>query len=665
MSSGGFAHHKRKLSDPSATSDTSSGRFDDADESDSGAAVDEVLETRSVHSAKRGRSNGWPLRDELAYDEHGMKIDLSERRFPSKVPVESPRSSKREPVLRVRRSRFIEGSMNDDHVSEKPPSVLFQDVPRTTGSTSDDRSKPSNHLEKRGSGIFRFGKAIASAFHPFGAWGNKSDASSHDASKAQKELMKQRQARAEKTYAELKKSGFKGIGTPMAVDPDAADETWNAIQETMDYRMAADDRASPDHSRRSREQNVAAEPPTPACDDTGLSKFKSLSDLRKRTSTLNLPSMRQRDVSPAPAPSDRESEDSHAPVQRRQSRRDLSRQARLLKKVSNLEDKLDRARRELRELANPEEESSLPSICLDDSHTRKFVPGALPSLPSERLLHDQAGADHPAKSHDNNNNNDSEPERRMRSSASPKQPRKLSKARRPAGKDSLSPRKRKSSAEPTNNKGQPSDEGGGENHDPNIASSNTPRKASLRQSKSQKTARADSPGAAKSLQPDNNGNNNANRVITERGGGSARKPTRDKRSSSLTTKSSQRLKAKQSSRNLRPVAMDDDAGGNSNRGPFYLQEQHHLDGNILKVPPTSPSPSSSPKKNKKATTPWEDQDEENIPPVPPLPKELLEKNATEMIGGATAGRRLEKIDEANSPRKRIPSTGFTWPEDIF
>jgi hypothetical protein len=690
-SNNNFARHKRKLSvvesdTTSATSDTS-GRFDDADESETdaiahGGAVDEVLDTRSVHSAKRGRSNGWPLRDELAYDEHGMKIDLRERRSPNKVTFndnDSPRPSSRPdssakdgrrqpspPPLRVRRSRFIEGSMND-RVSSKPPSVLFQDVPMTTGSASDEkdpRSKANNHGEKRGSGIFRFGKAIASAFHPFGGWGNKSEAGPQDASKAQKELMKHRQVRAEKAYAELKKSGFKGIGAPNAVDSDVADETWNAIQDQMDYKMTADDRAT-------REQNAAAPTPTPtptpARHETGLSKLKSLSELRKRTSTLNLPSVRHRDVSPIPPPSDRELEDSHRPVQRRQSRKDLSRQAKLLKKVSNLEDKLGRARRELRELASNEEDSTLPSICVDGAHARKFVPGTLPSLPSERLLHDQAedesgrSTDPGGKGHDH-----SEPEHRILSSVSPKQPRKLSK-NRPSAEDSLSPRKRKSSAELPSNKGSRSDDGGEENHyhhqHPDIDPSNTPRKTSSRQSKSQKTARADSPGGAKSLEPDHttNGVGSSPRKV---------KPTRDKRSSSLTTKSSQRLKAKQSSRNLRQVATDDEADGNrnSNKGPFYLQEQHQLDSNILKIPPAPSSP------NTKKTTEWEDQDEENIPPVPPVPKELLlEKNTTKMmIGGAKAsgGRRLENIDEAKSPGKhhgggRIPSTGFTWPEDIF
>jgi hypothetical protein len=476
--------------------------------------------------------------------------------------------------------------------------------------------------------------------------------------------MKHRQVRAEKAYAELKKSGFKGIGAPNAVDSDVADETWNAIQDQMDYKMTADDCAT-------REQNAAAPTPTttptPARHETGLSKLKSLSELRKRTSTLNLPSVRHRDVSPIPPPSDRESEDSHRPVQRRQSRKDLSRQAKLLKKVSNLEDKLGRARRELRELANNEEDSTLPSICVDGAHARKFVPGTLPSLPSERLLHDQAEDESGGKSHDH-----SEPEHRMLSSVSPKRPRKLSKTR-PSAEDSLSPRKRKSSAELPSNKGSRSDDGGDENHyhhqHPDIDPSNTPRKASSRQSKSQKTARADSPGGAKSLEPDHttNGVGNSPRKV---------KPTRDKRSSSLTTKSSQRLKAKQSSRNLRQVATDDEADGkrngkrNGNKGPFYLQEQHQIDSNILKIPPAPSSP------NTKKTTEWEEQDEENIPPVPPVPKELLlEKNTTKMmIGGAKAsgGRRLEKIDEAKSAGKhqvggggRIPSTGFTWPEDIF
>lgn len=62
------------------------------------------------------------------------------------------------------------------------------------------------------SGMYRFGKAIASAFNPSawrgfnGIWKEK-DKPAVDPGKA---LMDERQERAQKAYAELKKSGFKG-----------------------------------------------------------------------------------------------------------------------------------------------------------------------------------------------------------------------------------------------------------------------------------------------------------------------------------------------------------------------------------------------------------------------------------------------------------------------
>jgi hypothetical protein len=514
------------------------------------------------------------------------------------------------------------------------------------GKDSNQPRQKSNNPEKRGSGIFRFGKAIASAFHPFGTRGNKSEVwkGSQDGSKAQKELMKQRQARAETAYAELKKSGYKGTRVGNGVDPHIADETWKVIQEKMDYKMA-DNTSSHDDAQTAlrTKEDVAA---TPVRHDTGLSKLKSFSELRKRTSTLNLPSIRHRDVSPIPPPSDRESEDSHRPVQRRQSRKELSRQAKLLKKVSNLEDKLERARRELRNLSN-EDEPPMPSICVDGIHTRKFVPGALPSLPSERLLHNQVGStseaesgtDYRAKSPFLTDNSGAQ--RRMQSVSL--KPRKLSKTR--PSSDSLT-RKRKSSADA--NKGNaPTGHDDGEDYDADCGkmdTSDTPKKQSFRQAKSQKTAKEDSPGSKCQ---------DSDTVVKEPTAGKL-KATRDKRSSSLTTKSSQRLKAKQSSRNLRQIATDDETDGNMRS--FYLQEQRQLESNI----PKAPSPSKGG---------WGDNNEENIPPVPPVPKDLLENAAK--LSSTKAGSRLKKIDESNgilktSPKKnRAPSAGFAWPEDIF
>ncbi|KAJ6160636.1 hypothetical protein N7470_004032 [Penicillium chermesinum] len=97
---------------------------------------------------------------------------------------------------------------------------------------------------------------------------------------------------------------------------------------------------------------------------------------------------------------DHPSEDSEnaAPgLKKQKSRREISREAKLVRKVNTLEEKLDRARRELRELSGnegkllaPVPEPTCMSIEMDPgNYPRKFVPGALPTLPSERLLDQQ------------------------------------------------------------------------------------------------------------------------------------------------------------------------------------------------------------------------------------------------------------------------------------
>lgn len=706
-----------------ATSDTS-GRFDDADESEfdsnnndynnNGYCPDDFHDARSesVHSAKRRRSNDWPLRDEIAYDEHGMRIDLSSRRSATNgtataTATGSPRSSSKgrrhgSPVVRVRRSRFIEGSMND-RVSEKPPSIFLRDDAAVDDGkeTKQDRQN-GNSLGHRGSGIFRFGKALASAFNPFGVWKG-----SQDAQKTQKEIMKERQARAEKAYAELKRSGYKGTKGAAGgatgnngVDPQIADATFKEIQEKMDYKLpAGDSRQSSTGLSQDDAQTATGRTKETGRHETGFLKVKSLHELRKRTSALSIPSIRNRDVTPVPLPSHEVSH--HRPAQKRQSRKDLARQAKLLKKASSLEVKLERVRRELRELTQ-EDEPPVPTICLDDVHARRFVPGALPTLPSERVLQNQvdsvseeadSGAEiaRPKGPHPDNLAIHQSGLRAR--SVSPK-PRKLSRSLATASKDSLS-RKRKSSVAESGVNASAKASGGvqedsqGNSTDCGKTDESTKRQTP-RQVKSQKVGENDSPGSAGKTRPEQaeaedpqSQNHNKTREKPE-----ALKPSlrSSKRSSSLTP-SSQRLKATKSVRNLRLVtaeAEEDESGQadtNSNNPQlkshrsFYLQDQPHLEQNITKIPVVT-----------KGGFGWGGHgNDENIPPVPPVPKELLEKGARlsypyasakqtddcdsgDVLDSAANVTPIAMAVTSRSPEelrsKRVPSD-FTWPDDIF
>jgi hypothetical protein len=77
------------------------------------------------------------------------------------------------------------------------------------------------------------------------------------------------------------------------------------------------------------------------------------------------------------------------PVPRIPSRKDLQKQQKLVKRVSDLEGKLEAARRQLSEALNEPTPDQLPSKI----GRSRFVPGALASLPSERLLSGYVSSD--------------------------------------------------------------------------------------------------------------------------------------------------------------------------------------------------------------------------------------------------------------------------------
>ncbi|PYH81486.1 hypothetical protein BO82DRAFT_354515 [Aspergillus uvarum CBS 121591] len=255
-----------------------------------------------------------------------------------------------------------------DSVSEKPPSIFLRDDARHGGNGTG---------QQRGSGIFRFGKAIASAFNPFGAWGWKSNA---DANKQPDDPL----AQAERAYAELKRSGYKGTVKGSYIrsldgESGVPPKSWNPIPEPATYRPIAH------HSRQNSEEG----------NDSVGSIRSSFQELRKAKSSLGIPYIKRLDSNKLSS----EEQPEGAEVRRQKSRKELQRQAKLLKRVSDLELKLQRARRELHDLVGGEEEEvQAPNPFLDKPYSRKFVPGALPSLPSERLLHSNSQLKSPISS---------------------------------------------------------------------------------------------------------------------------------------------------------------------------------------------------------------------------------------------------------------------------
>ena len=111
----------------------------------------------------------------------------------------------------------------NDRVSNKPPSPYLGEErameqhgavqPASTRASVDTDTFYDAGIEtNKPSGMYRFGKAIASAFNPSAWRGINSLWKDKDKNALEpgKALMVERQEKAQKAYAELKKTGFKG-----------------------------------------------------------------------------------------------------------------------------------------------------------------------------------------------------------------------------------------------------------------------------------------------------------------------------------------------------------------------------------------------------------------------------------------------------------------------
>lgn len=347
----------------------------------------------------------------------------------------------------------------NDSVSEKPPSIYLredlyaqehQQYPQQQNFQHERGSGGASNHSHKSSGIFRFGKAIASAFNPFGGWagvwkGDTSDSGSGSGSASTDENYNYNQqqeddiARVHRAYEELKKSGFKGTvkGAYMqdAQSSNALPEqAWKSIQAKMDtnYKPSTPGRHARQISGESQDSTIGGSIRT-SLDLRSSLDFRGALDLRRAKSSLGISSLVKQQEPGTPE------------VRKQKSRKDLLKQAKLLKKVSNLEDKLERTRRELRELQSsqekvpkipkeyeqgqtqrqrhegqpppqpqqqqeePEHVQAQEPVPLSVSeqamsfeqpfYPKTFVPGTLSTLPSERTLENQAEAEDKKRSH--------------------------------------------------------------------------------------------------------------------------------------------------------------------------------------------------------------------------------------------------------------------------
>ncbi|KAL8668274.1 MAG: hypothetical protein Q9168_007092 [Polycauliona sp. 1 TL-2023] len=366
------------------------------------------------HAQKRNRVADWPLR---STDESTSSIIT--RRPANKSPI-SP-AQRRNQARKSRPSVFLEGSMND-RVSKKPPSIYTRDdeameqyhnqiSSRLTEPIDDDKAYFDAGIETtKPSGMYRFGKALASAFNPVSVWQgiNGYWKMKDDHKQPDKNILDERKIKAEKAYAELKKTGAKGT-QPFALRGSSIDGTGFSDRYSMDSSLRDSGVDFDDHHGMSTSRYKQ---PTPAGSEdmliattllrsrralsplikeetgrkTSLSLPRpSLQSLKKAKSHFNLSAQKKKvgdAATPLPNLTPSSEMNSQKGLTRQPSKKDINKQRKLSKQVSDLETKLQTARYEL-ELSR----GQVPDVPkIPKSGRKPFIPGALPSLPSDSFL---------------------------------------------------------------------------------------------------------------------------------------------------------------------------------------------------------------------------------------------------------------------------------------
>jgi len=368
--------------------------------------------TDGTESIKRQRRAARPL----------SAIDVNKKEKPPVAELRHISLPHPEVSSPPRASKFVEASMHD-RPSEKPPSMftrlqiqgqtntdmdtLMDDYTQLSSSplkqpttmqtqlkglthhpnmsiTSSATTQTNDTTQTKRSSIFRFGRSMASSFNPLNIWNSLSNSWTQakeqiedDAKDNQQKEWDERKAKAEQAYAEFKKANppafTKVVKRGIEIDeetPRPSDDSAPAIPiPTGPTGIAQSGRKPSFHFR------------TP-----------SLSSLRMRASEVNL---HKRSVSLTRSPEKPASEEP-ANAQNGISKKHIDRQIKLTKRVSDLEVKLEKARKELQDAISsappvppiPPKHTHGPSPLSNQRpasrHVKKFEP--LPSLPSERLL---------------------------------------------------------------------------------------------------------------------------------------------------------------------------------------------------------------------------------------------------------------------------------------
>ncbi|KAI9785523.1 MAG: hypothetical protein M1839_009264 [Geoglossum umbratile] len=395
--------------------------------------------------SRAGDATEWPLRSDVSNNNNDPRNGtalLSTR--PSAASLNSgwnPESSYQN--MPGRPSRFQEGSMND-RASKNPPSTYTEHYdavgrylaeqdniscmadPNVTHSQPTPVARDKVHRQQASisqnsggtadsqrSGIWRVGKAIID-------WFSYSKYMQEEEEKArQKRILERRQRKAMRVYEELKRTGQLGAlgkrGTRSNVNvaaPSYHQTGWN--HPGVNNRDSGVDVGDGRHFDRQKgamptldvDQVLMPPPSLPVFDRSGAPssaisppprqstffKRPSIPNLKKARSEVHLPSS----GNPLPVATSSSSRGQDGTVatnvlRKQPSKKDLQRQQKLSQKVSDLESKLQVARRELSLALG--ETVPVPPLRSSAANRLAFAPGTLPSLPSESLVLQGVGGD--------------------------------------------------------------------------------------------------------------------------------------------------------------------------------------------------------------------------------------------------------------------------------
>ena len=260
------------------------------------------------------------------------------------------------------------------------------------GASAAERSETSRH-----SSIFRFGKSIAASFNPtnWKIWSKQHPVPDEEETEQLRSLREQKE-KAEKIYRELKESGrfrestigFQNYKIPSELK-DLATKHDSGVE--FNGNGPAGTEMSMEDKRRGR---VFLDPPkfarrdaSPASSFSGSIAPSNASPPHRRSSfrfkKASLPNFKKEVASDNGSIA---SDNGDHCARRVPSRKDLRKQQKLSKRVSDLESKLEAARRQLYEASGEPAPSNAPSNPAPRVGRSRFVPGALATLPSERLL---------------------------------------------------------------------------------------------------------------------------------------------------------------------------------------------------------------------------------------------------------------------------------------